>query len=783
MGEISYTRNGVTQTITLEDSQLAGWLAAQHPVNNVIALDFEGSGLHVDGNWASDASKCEPEARISCVPMAWREWIKDICPPCYANNVGVPVGGPHEEGCLGDGSYERLELCTAVIPFDQGMVGGKKGRYIKNVTQKTPVLGWETIPHTETCCDALKGCVCAPWNFGAFGWQALVGWWQSAAVSRIHFFNAKFDLWMALAGLRNGAHVACEPSCSGWQHSTNPRCPNAGTDLSAKLGRDVMIFEAIRDPIEKVSLDNVARKFFQERKDQGMDEGLKANGVGLGKRYDLVAWPITAKYAAKDAELTLRAVEYEDALEDAGEIDKQDFPIIEREHQKIITLWNMERAGVPFDVELCREQAAKMHEEVEKLVKDLPFTDNSIAAGKYFFESPDDGGLGLLPIKLTEKGKPSCDAEVVARLTKEKGTAGEVARLWQHIANMKSVCSKWYDSWPERAGADRRLRTSFWQCSVESDRKDKISGGAISGRLSATRVQLQGVPQDWRVPKHIVGVKKLMRTDSPDYELWELDASNAEVRVTAWLTQCQALADVINSGVNIHSANTVNIFGQMLAESWPGGWPQGQAFDVMDIDPVTNEVRRDKDGDPVYVLMAHPDWTKVRTSMKRGIFGTIYASGVGTLKSQIDNDLKDDIPLRQISAFMAELNAAYPEIKRTSKACEWKVDRAKGGPGFVRLVSGRRRVFGDGERTYKALNACVQGGVSEAMSVLMVDVGHTYPGIVRNQVHDSLWLMIHKDLVSTVVPDVQRRGKELFERLFSTPKMHIDFKFDSKRLA
>lgn len=747
---------------------LGSWLGRNlNPADGAIALDFEASGLHVDGNWATDAAKCEPEARVSIAAMSW---------------LDSRTNGLH----------------AVAIPFDQGFVGGKKGRYIKKATKRNPVTGWETIPHTDECVVAfnefagvtLGSCVCAPWNFGVQGWRDLVDLWQSPRIKTIDYFNAKYDMWIALAGLRDGAHARCTDACVAWQHTHS--CVNAGVDLSGKLGRDIMAFEGIRDPANKVSLDYTARKFFGETKDKGMEDGLKANGVGLTKRYDLVAWNIAAPYASTDATLTLRAKHYQNTMIDAGEIDSRDFPIIKREHRKVNVLFGMEQRGVGFKVDLCREQAVKMHAKIDSLVGKLPFVPNSIAAGKYFFGPASEGGLGILPIKMTNGGKPSCDAEVVARLTKLDGQAGEVAKLWQHIQNMQSVCSKWYDAWPHRAGKDGRLRTNFWQFATDDDNdKRGHGGGAISGRLSASRVQLQGVPQAWRIPDDVVGIKKLF-DPAPGCELWEFDASNAEVRMTAWLTQCQALADVINSGVNIHSANTVNIFGEMLAKTWPGGWPEDTPYTafVFKDDPEVATMDRDKamldaDGDPIYVLSAHPEWKKVRTSMKRGIFGTIYASGVRTLKSQIDADLKDDIPERQISAFMQALNGAYPQIKRMSKVCERKVDRSQGGPGFVRLVSGRRREFGWAEHTYKALNAVVQGSVAECMSELMIAIEDQYPDMLLNQVHDSCWLEIPSDMVDEVNAWVRAKGKEIFETMTRERggSVTVLFKFDGKRLA
>ncbi len=768
MGELALKVGDHVEVIALPNHGLGEWLTRNvKPLNNRISLDTEASGLHPDGMWATDPNKCSPEARVSTMSMAWRD--------------------------------ERTgQLMTVAIPFDQGRIGGKLGRYVTKVTKKTPVLGWETLPHTNECERAREAvqdstyglpCECAPWNFNDYAWHEVVKWLGNAygPVERIDYFNAKYDMWIMLAGLRDGAHVPCG-KCVGWKH--HPACINAGVNLERKLGNDVMIFESIYDPAAKDSLDAVSRKYLgRGKEDDALTAALKANGPGMGKRYDLIPWSEMYRYAAVDAELTYLDSEVETKLVENDEVEVTDLKIIARDHRKLKTLFGMERRGVGFDVDLCLEQDEKMAKELDTLVDRLPFNDNPRAAAKYFYGSRAEGGLELMPFKLTDSGAPSCDAEVVARLAKEDGYAGEVAKEYAHVANMNSVRAKWYTAWPKRAGKDGRLRTNFWQCAVESDRKDKRSGGAISGRLSADRIQLQGVPQDWRIPSGIVGIKKLIRA-RPGHQLWSFDASNAEVRVTAWLTDCKALADVINSGVNIHSANTVNIFGKMLAATWPGGWPEDWPYDAFRRNDrpdmyTTNlaEAEIDKDDDPVYVLSEHPDWKKIRTSMKRGIFGTIYTSGIDTLKAQIDADLKDDIPRKDIEGFMRHLNEAYPEIKRTSRACMRKVDVAAGGQGFVRLVTGRRRVFGWGEKTYKALNACVQGGVAEAMSELMLVIDDEWPDMLVNQVHDDIWLEIPDELVAEVVPWVKAKGKEVFEGLFSTEDFPIAFKFDGKQLA
>lgn len=737
------------EPIELPAGSLCEFLSKFEPIDNITSLDFEASGKHPDGMWATDAAKCEPKARVSAASLAFRVWTTDTCQPCYGNAVGVPVGGEHHDHCQGDdGRVEYRRKITLALPFDQGKIGGKPGRYIKG-------KGFETLPHTEQCDrrntisdenSSSFECVCALWNLNVDDWRALIEWLRD---KRIDFFNFKYDAWIMLKGLR--------------LHK------NTGYDLSPNLNKDVMLWEAISEPVEVNSLDAVSRRVLGRGKDDNMAAGLKANGVGLGKRYDLVDWDIAGPYAALDADLTLDMGDYERGRVEEGSYRTNDLTIIEREHRKAKLLFKMEQRGVAGDWDAMRVEAAKMHTEIDKLEADLPFQPpNNNTAAKYFFGPKSGGGLGLIPIKMTSGGesgqpKPSADAEVIARLASD---GNEVAKAWAHIANMKSACAKWYDAWPNRAGDDGRIRTNFRQVKMTSDRKDQRSGGAISGRLSADRVQLQGVPQDWRIPDGIKGVKKLIRA-KPGHQLWEIDASNAEVRVAAAVAKCKKLADLINTGANIHDLNTVTIFGQQLKASFPGGWTL-QDDDVHVV---------------IEVLATHPDWTQYRVSAKRGIFGRMYTAGIVTLKTQIDADLKRDIPRKQIQAFMDALDVAYPELKWCSRQLEKEANVATGGRGWVELVSGRRRVFGWGEKTYKAFNAVIQGGVSEMMSELMIVVEQLWPGVLLSQVHDSLWVEVPDDMSTTIVVGIQSLGKRLFEEAFSTEEIPVMFEFDAKRLA
>lgn len=713
------------QPITIARGKLDLWLNGLNlPPNVVVALDTETSGLFVDGDWGTNPSDCSPPARVSVVSLAWRD----------------PVDG---------------RLNTVALPFDQGKIGGKPGTW-------SPELdGFETLPHTNDCDNQGKsfsaspnGCICAPWNLAIADYLSLTGWLRKR--ERLVMHHKKFDCHICSQGPREVLSMDLPPVMREW----------LSIDLMPMTVWDTMLAQGIIDPTEPSSLKPTAKRLWGEEEGNEkavVDAALRKLGKGLTKRYDLLAWDIIGPYAAKDAELTLRLAEYPWDLIETGALDSTDQRIIRQEFELSALLYRMEQRGVGFDADAMRAEADKMRGEVSTLEATLPFKPATItAAKKYFFDT-----LGLPAVKegnvCTEctynrekntyrkntkrtpcegmhKWAPSLDAEVVTRLANDKVPG---AQEWLDLANINSALSKWYVAWPYKCGKDGRLRTNFRQGRIESDRKGMTSGGAISGRLSAERIQLQGVPQEWRIPKGIKPVKKMFRA-RPGFVLVEFDLSNAEVRVAAWVSKCKALADRINSGENIHDSNTRAIFGI------------------------------DED---------HPQWNQMRTSAKRGIFGRMYGAGIQTLKAQIDNDLREDIPEWKIREFMAALDAAYPELKATARRAQKKADKTMGGCGFVRLVNGRRRVFGWAERTHKAFNAIIQGGVAETMKEWMLLLEREMPGALVNQVHDSVWLELPEDRWENMACEVQMLGRKLFESRFSTDDIPIMFTVDAKRIA
>lgn len=774
----------------VEAGTLQEILSRIEPIDIAVEIDTEASGLFVDGDW-----KDAPKARVSAVSLAWAEY--EHCNACYADAVGMHLhsGGEHHPLCddttgLGDGRVEVTK--TVALPFDQGRIGGKPGKWSDELN------GYATLPHTDTCTAhniaeearnpvtpnsvSYWDCVCAPWNLNRDDWEALCEWLTQR---RLTMHNMKYDLHIMNAGLRDG-------SCGGGSNRMS------GVNLVDQTTWDTMLAQNIICPLETSSLKPTSERLFGDSsrdEERIVKEALKKNGVGLTHRYDLLAWDVLGPYAAKDTLLTRQLRIWQQEQISSGVVDAETVrqitggklgpkkPAGEIPLAKL--LFKMECRRFGFNIEGMKEATEDLIDAAKDLAESMPFQPVNVnQAKKYFFET-----LGITPIKVTdvctvctfnrEKGQqrkntkkplcksargstdpfqgdhtwaPSLDTEVSARLA-----ADDVpfADRWVQLAQIESALSKWYKAWPNKAVKTPegwRLMTNFRQGRIESDRPGMTSGGAISGRLSAERIQAQGFPDDYKIPSFITPPKKLIQgalrqcpycDEITQHEVWEVDISNAEVRVAAWLMQSETLANACASG-NVHSANCRIMFG----------------------------IEED-----------HAEWGMYRKIAKTTILGLFFGAGKVTLRAQVQKATGKDFPMSKILGFIDLTLKVVPELRSVSSRMQRKADKSLGGLGYITLVNGRKRWFGWAERTHKAFNQGTQGGVAEMMKTFMLMIEGRYPGILINQVHDSGWLELCPCRSAEVVADVKAEGEWLFTESFSTDSLRIPFELDTKRLA
>lgn len=711
------------------------------PAGTYVSLDTETSGLYVDGNWATQVSKCQPLARVASIGVAARlneDW----------------------------GLFAKGDLWIDAWPFDQGTYRGKPGRW-NYETNSFDILDYPCLQcgqqpdgssHTRKSkpCTYLVDRRHEQLNFGRYEWVQLCEWLYDKSLV---LANAKYDTHIMEKGLR--------------LHK------DTGIDIINQIGWDVLLMAGVSEPHKQTSLDAVSRRLLSDdSSDEGvyvggkdtarLDAALKALPPGLRKRYDLVAWQEMKDYLFKDLESTHLTFEEQRRRAYDGELDHMDMPVFEEQMDYSVVLTNMERRGVGFKGGEMSKWATRIEQEMQEMQHTLPFAPPTVnEAKKYFFESID--GPKLTPFKHTNTCKhcrynlatgkyprgnkahakaltcahepaASLDAESIAALA---NTGDMVASTFAGIEARKSALGKWLRRWPNLVGSDGRIRTTFRQMKIESDHANQKSGGAISGRLSAERVQMQGVPDNEKLTFEMPPIKSFFEAKT-GHQLWEIDISNAELFIAAWACWCKSMADTLNSGKNVHDMNTRAIFN---------------------IEP------------------EHPEWHRKRHLCKIGIFSDFYGSGVDTMLAQFEAGLKQKFNRQVVVDFKARLKAAYPEIKEEARKAQRQVDKGMGGCGYIRLRNGRRRVFGWGEKTHKALNGIMQGNVSVGVTKWMLDVEKKWPGIMVNCVHDSIWIEVPDESAELIVQDVIDRGKHVFESLFSEPEMPLKYRFDAKRIA
>jgi len=560
-----------------------------------------------------------------------------------------------------------VSLCwggqSRVLPFDQGML-----------PDKVLPRGYQKSLFDED-----------PGNLSESDWVELLAWLGD---QWLVFHNAKFDLMMLKAGTRHFS----------------------GVDLDHRLLGCTAVGSALIYPSEKVGLKDTASRLWgieertSEKQVKGWFKGKKT------KRYDLVPWDLMSDYARVDAELCFRLWDHLVEIKNTGFVAPE---IWAREMELIRVLYKMEQRGIGFDISGSLDAASLLHHEQMEVYKSIPFRPVTEAgARKYFFDQ-----LGNEPLKTTNSGLASVDKESVGYLV-ELDQPG--AAEYDRYTKLGYAQSMWYGSWPTLVGDDGRLRPVFHQTKTEEGR------GAVTGRLSVQRIQLQAVPHDYRLgwlPDGVPAVRKLIRP-ADGRKLFELDMSQAEMRVAAGVSGCKSLIDAFARGEDAHDATCRLVF----------------KVDVGD-----------------------DDWEFLRSIAKRLNFGMLYGAGVATVQRQIKENTGIDVSNSQVKEWISDYKLAMPEVVRFSKKINYSAERNR----FIVLANGRVRWFNQFEPTHKAFNALIQGGVAEVMKLAMLKIERVWPGVLLLQIHDSVVIEVSKAQEKAgVVLSVRNICSDLFEETF-----------------
>lgn len=553
-------------------------------------------------------------------------------------------------------------------------------------------------------------------DLGGYEWLVLTDWLARAGGGLVGH-NAKYDVVMMSSKAKPGY---------------------AGRDLLDRLVWDTMVVARELWPRTPAALKTLGALMFEADADAEQQALKPYLGPKTNPRFDLVPWEVMKPYAVQDAVLTLRLLlRQAEAVEEGREGTRH----IGRELAITKALTRMEYAGIPYDPETSRKQAAVLQEKIAELEADLPFKPTLPKAKAFFFGTEPEADLGRgvvqcqcrVPYALTDKGQPAMDAEVLDQMVRE---SVPFAEEWRTIQRYKSAVSKWYTPFADRTGADGRLRTQFRQ--VASGQGDV--GGTKSGRFSAGRVNLQAVPKDYKLHLPVISPRQVVGRaveEIEGWDLWELDLAQAELRTAALDAGCTTMLDLIRGGEDTHGATAAELF-----QTGPD----------------------------------HPEFAVYRQIAKRANFSLIFGSGVKTFRAMIHKEAGIALSETRATEIVYGWRDLYPEFGRRIQRCMEQVDEL----GYIDLTNGKRRYYQRGEDTHSAFNQRIQASLAEYAKVWLLDTERRLETVAARGVaegigraglvlvvHDSQVLLLPEELGEQVCGQVRESAIRIWSEWFN----------------
>jgi hypothetical protein len=658
-----------------------------------VALDTEDSGLYPDDG-----------ARVASVSVAW----------FVADEDGAPGSGlPSDDGVVG-----------VAFPFAHGI-------------ENQPWFGGTFALFGGD--DDL--------NLPSAEWVALLAWLMD---KRIVMHNAQYDLIMMDAGLPDWAPTAMEihPHRTGVvlddlvQWDTILGCKNLWPVHSKGLGPTASrlgLGTKLGDPV---------KDWIRKNKAQYVKQGYPSWGSG----YDLVPWLLMGEYAAVDAVLTLKVFrvqrqEFLDGFGDWTEFCTKQIPLMKQ-------FVRMERRGMPYPAERSLGYVGVLEKKQASVAKGLPFTPNKEAALKFFFtdETTARGaqGLALIPARVGKvskkwpQGAPTLDADVLGDFARENVPAAASWKLWTDLGRLASM---YYGGYAEKCGPDNRLRARIRQL-----REETKSSDGMADRLSIERVNLQAMPHDGKLEAALEGLDMpsvrgliawAVQEYYPGWELWEMDLSQAELRVGALLSNCTPMLEAFREGQDLHQ-NTADLVGVS------------------------------------------------RKTAKMSNFLLIFDGGPETFRVQVKRQTGGEVQLtsREAKNIVFPWKRAYPQYRRQADKWEQFVKQN----GYVPLANGQLRWFTERERMWdarKGWNQRVQGSIQQLFQEWLLEgeaicdrwgieqdaraAGIGGAGILMT-VHDSMIGLFPKGKAAGVVKEIRAAAVRLWDETFPGVPGAVDAK-------
>jgi DNA polymerase-1 len=445
--------------------------------------------------------------------------------------------------------------------------------------------------------------------------------------------------------------------------------------------------------------------------------------LGSGKSqvtFDRVAIDEAVKYAAEDADVTLRLWQtFKPRLHRA--LVTTVYETLER--PLVPVLADMEMAGIQVDRDTLHRMSNAFAQRLVQLEEEI----QDIAGEKFNVGSPKQLGEILfdrLGVPGGEKGKTGSygtGADILEDITTLEDSHPRGARLaarildWRQIAKLKSTYT---DALQLAINPDTgRVHTSY------------SIAGANTGRLASTDPNLQNIPvrteEGRRIREAFVAPRGRI--------LVSLDYSQIELRILAHIADIPELRRAFEDGIDIHALTASEMFNVPL-------------------DQMTGDIRR---------------------KAKAINFGVIYGiSGFGLARNL-------RIPRAEAQGFIDRYFERFPGIKGyMSDTIKFAQEK-----GYVQTLFGRKihtpeinaKGPGAGFAKRAAINAPIQGTAADVIRRAMIRMPGAIKGIDARmllQVHDELLFEVAEDQADRLIP-IAREVMETASAPAVSLKVHL----------
>lgn len=459
---------------------------------------------------------------------------------------------------------------------------------------------------------------------------------------------------------------------------------NSGIAISGPFG-DTMLQSYILNPYSKEhGLDLCAWEMLKFKKIPTSE----LMGTNFARSMAEVPLDQLATYACEDADIVLRLHNHYKPLLKEKNLDSV-YETIEAPLAPILA--NMEQRGIYIDstaladISMKLDQRAKELELIVYREAGEEFNMNSTKQLQtiLFEKLKIHEKLGLTKLKKTKTGF-STDVTVLESLAEHP--LPKAMLEYRLVSKLKST---YVDTLPQLIHPKTgRLHTHFHQT------------GTTTGRLSSSDPNLQNIPIRTAEGREI---RKAFCASSPDRLLVSADYSQVELRILAHITGDEGLKDAFRSGLDIHTATAMKIFGLTKEQVTPDDRSHAKAIN----------------------------------------FGIIYGMGPQRLSRETG------VSMAEAKGFIERYFAGFPGIRTY-------IENAKKSArdlGYSVTITGRRRpipelqsrdraVMVNGENM--AVNSPIQGSAADLVKLAMIA---TEKELALRKMDAMLLLQVHDELV------------------------------------